>query len=291
MRDLTIAAVSTTPTGADLVLRDPDGGQYRLAVDDRLLAVVRGEQPSGQLTLGAPTTLTPREIQQRVRAGATVAELRALSGMPLERIEAFAVPVLDERRDVARRARTASVRVAGDPEVRSIEATLDRALDDGTDVEWDAWRREDGRWVVATRWSTPDGVRTALWQLDVAGRSAVAHDEEARGLLGIPPAPAPAPRLAVVRADGPQPADQLAEPPTAGLTTNGPTTAGPTADAETAPEDDTPTGPVPVVPTSQAQAEPRSAAPRRGRHPAGQRRPAPDAVPSFEEIMFGRRAD
>ena len=77
---------------------------------------------------------------------------------------AFAAPVMAERAHVADRAQLASVRRrASESGARTLGEAVAAQLrahnvDPGS-VEWDAWRREDGRWTL-----------TALY--DVAGRSA-----------------------------------------------------------------------------------------------------------------------
>ena len=41
--------------------------------------------------------LTPRDVQHRLRHGTELTELAAEAGMPLDRLEAYATPVLAER--------------------------------------------------------------------------------------------------------------------------------------------------------------------------------------------------
>ena len=53
----------------------------------------------------ALNTLSPREIQTRIRSGATVAELAEESGMDAAAIERFSGPVLVERAWVSEQAR------------------------------------------------------------------------------------------------------------------------------------------------------------------------------------------
>ena len=59
--------------------------------------------------------LRPREIQDRVRAGASVDELVELTGMPARRIEPFAHPVLAERARIAELGRQSRPRRADGP--------------------------------------------------------------------------------------------------------------------------------------------------------------------------------
>lgn len=58
----------------------------------------------------AVTDLSPREIQARVRAGASVDELCSDSGMSQDRVVRYAAPVLAEREHIIGRARRAHLR-------------------------------------------------------------------------------------------------------------------------------------------------------------------------------------
>jgi hypothetical protein len=302
VRDLQIVAV--TSDGTHLVLADEDGEQLRLVIDDRLRAAVRGDTVrEGQLEISLASQLSPRDIQTRVRAGASVDEVAEMAGIPTDRVLRFAAPVLDERTHMAAQATRALVRTEGQHEVGQLGPVVIGVLSTrgvGESLTWDAWRREDGRWLVQSRWAEGDLQRSALWLLDPGGRSVSALDDAARRLAGLetPPEAAPA-RLAVVRD---------AQPPQT------------TAVAPVESEDETPTGPVPIVPAAAPPAPAAtsaSARPTRGRsgrpdlpaddrlwltdiaeaveeEPArasgggGSRKQRP-SVPSWDEIMFGRR--
>ena len=56
------------------------------------------------------SALRPRDIQARIRAGATPEDVAAAAGTPLEKVMPFANPVLAERAHVAERAQRSSVR-------------------------------------------------------------------------------------------------------------------------------------------------------------------------------------
>ena len=61
--------------------------------------------------------------------------------------------------------------------------SLDQRNVDTLDLEWDSWRREDGRWNVAVMWSVGEGSGLATWIFDPLGRSIVSLDDEARWLF------------------------------------------------------------------------------------------------------------
>ncbi|TDC46615.1 DUF3071 domain-containing protein [Jiangella ureilytica] len=224
MRELRLIAVSED--GAHLILSGNDGEQFALRVDDRLLAAIRGDRARlGQLEIRLESQLRPRDIQARIRAGESVDSVAAVAGMPREKVERFAGPVLAEREHIAGRARQATVRrLGGDGPPQTLEAAAGAtAKVHGADpdlVEWDAWRREDGRWLVRFAWAGEEE-DSALFSFDPSGRTVVPEDDNARSIAGVLPAETPADpepdvptgpaRLSVVgsrgAAGGPSPAD------------------------------------------------------------------------------------
>lgn len=136
-------------------------------------------------------SLTPREIQARIRTGASVADLVEESGMPAERVEAFAGPVLAEREHVAQSAQKATIRRRGEAGTHRrlgelISARLRSRSIDADDVEWDAWRQSDLKWRVVARLSADVAVeaRTAEFIFDPKGRFSVADNPDARWMIG-----------------------------------------------------------------------------------------------------------
>jgi Protein of unknown function (DUF3071) len=135
------------------------------------------------------SVLRPRDIQARIRSGESPESVAAAAQTTVDRIMGFAVPVLAERAHVAQQAQKASVRRrAGDGPVGHLgEAVAERLAREDVDpdlVEWDAWRREDGRWTLVADYAAADGQRHAQFVFDVAGRYVVADDDEGRRLVG-----------------------------------------------------------------------------------------------------------
>lgn len=181
MQELTF--VSLSEDGSRLVLALPDGRRFALAIDERLRAATRGSARPGQMTI--PTEAgRPRDVQARLRAGATAEEVAESSGWPLSRVEAFAVPVLQERSYVAERAQTSMIRYQ-DGELPLEEVVAHRLAEravDTTDFRWDAWRGEDGRWTVLLAYPAGRGDQVATWLFDLESRTLQPVDEEAAWL-------------------------------------------------------------------------------------------------------------
>jgi len=99
--------------GADgdfLLLETAEGVRYRLLVDETVRRASRGEV---QAQLDAPT-LSPRQIQEEIRVGRSIADIIAASGAPEEYIRKFAQPVLDELNHAVLNALTVRLEIAGD---------------------------------------------------------------------------------------------------------------------------------------------------------------------------------
>ncbi len=202
MRELRLMAVSDD--GTHLYLAGHDDELMALRVDDRLHAAIRGDRARlGQLDIQLESQLRPRDIQARIRAGESLDAVAAVAGMPRDKVERFAGPVLAEREHIAERARQATVRrLGGDGPPQTLEAAANAsATAHGTDpsqLEWDAWRREDGRWLVQFTWGEGEADDTALFSFDPSGRSVQPENDPARVIAGVAPvepepAPAPAP--------------------------------------------------------------------------------------------------
>jgi hypothetical protein len=118
------------------------------------------------------------------------------TGVPLSRIERFAYPVLLERARMAELARAAHPVRDDGPDVRTLAEVVDQTFgargQDYQKAEWDAWRGEDNRWVLALRWSVGRSDITARWvfQPGSHGGTVTALDEHATDLVdGLARAP------------------------------------------------------------------------------------------------------
>ncbi|AWE52877.1 MULTISPECIES: septation protein SepH [Streptomyces] len=188
MPELRVVAVSND--GTRLVLKAADATEYTLPIDERLRAAVRGDRPRlGQIEIEVESHLRPRDIQARIRAGATAEEVAQLAGIPVDRVRRFEGPVLAERAFMAERARKTPVRRPGEnaagPQLG--EAVQERLLLRGADkdtVQWDSWRRDDGTWEVLLVYLVAGEPHSASWTYDPPRRLVQAVDDEARSLIG-----------------------------------------------------------------------------------------------------------
>ncbi|MFE2437058.1 septation protein SepH [Streptomyces sp. NPDC059409] len=187
MPELRVVAVSND--GTRLVLKAADSTEYTLPIDERLRAAVRGDRPRlGQIEIEVESHLRPRDIQARIRAGATAEEVAQMAGIPVDRVRRFEGPVLAERAFMAERARKTPVRRPGENSGPPLgEAVQERLLLRGADkdtVQWDSWRRDDGTWEVLLVYLVAGEPHSASWTYDPPRRLVQAVDAEARALIG-----------------------------------------------------------------------------------------------------------
>ncbi|MFD9822697.1 septation protein SepH [Streptomyces violascens] len=187
MPELRVVAVSND--GTRLVLKAADSTEYTLPIDERLRAAVRNDRARlGQIEIEVESHLRPRDIQARIRAGASAEEVAQLAGIPVDRVRRFEGPVLAERAFMAERARKTPVRRPGENTGPQLgEAVQERLLLRGADkdsVQWDSWRRDDGTWEVLLVYLVAGEPHSASWTYDPPRRLVQAVDDEARSLIG-----------------------------------------------------------------------------------------------------------
>src|ERR687894_2190678 len=94
----TARLVGLSPDGKSLIVATDDGEELQMAADDRLRAAIRGDRPRlGQLEIQMNTSLSPRDIQTRIRSGESLEDVTQLAGITLDRVARFSAPVLAGR--------------------------------------------------------------------------------------------------------------------------------------------------------------------------------------------------
>ena len=246
---------------------DGSGAKFLLRPDDRLRAAVRGDKVSSSPTRSeaeVSNVLRPREIQARIRAGASVEQVAEAAGVDVSRVERFAHPVLLERSRAAELATAAHPVLADGPAVLTLLETVTTAMvARGLDPEatnWDAWRNEDGRWTVQLAWKAgmSDNIAHFRFTPGSHGGTVTAFDDAACEL--IDPDFVRVPRLVATQ---PEPEPELAfEEPTLPID--------------------------PPVQASEPEPEPQpDPAPKPPRARKGKAKPT---VPAWEDVLLGVRS-
>lgn len=138
--------------------------------------------------LVAVQTFSPREVQARVRGGDSAEVIAAETGWPLDKVLRYAEPLLAERAFIAEQAQAVEVRRSGGGATLVEAARLATSSTGGsTSITWDAWRRDDGRWIVSASYRDGRSEHVALWTYDPAGRNLHPLDDQARTLMGARP--------------------------------------------------------------------------------------------------------
>lgn len=220
MRDLRLVGVHDD--GGHLLLSGTGGEMFQLPIDEALRAAA-SRTPAQVAARAAitPVAMSPRDIQSRIRSGATAAEVAELSGLPLANVQRYEGPVLAEREYIAQQARKVEVatpapghdayRAAFGDEPASLGDMVAHRLRahgiDSSAVEWDSWRRTDGTWTVVARFETTPGSLEsigeeppAMWTFHPARKSIQNANRWAQQLSELEPldGPVPARRLTAV---------------------------------------------------------------------------------------------
>ena len=263
MRELKVVGLDAD--GKNIICQggSPDD-QFKLPVDDRLRAAIRGEAPAPehpQLDIDVTDLLSPKEIQARIRAGASVEQVAMASGSDISRIRRFAHPVLLERSRAAELATAAHPLLADGPSVLTLLETVStglvaRGLNPGR-LSWDAWRNEEGRWTVQLSWQVghSDNHAHFCFAPGAHGGTVTAMDDPASELIDPDFKPPLRPLAPVARLAFETPAP----------------TAEPAPEAQ---EAEAPPAPVAEAPVSS---------------PASSRRGKP-AIPAWEDVLLGVRS-
>lgn len=209
MTELTFVSVSED--GDQLLMRDAHDAEYILTLDNevlRAITVSRRRPATRPAAVPAPTAedgpVTPAEVQRLLRHGAELEAVAAQSGMDVETVRSFAVPVLQERSFVADQAGKCLVPAGGTLAEAVAQRLSARGVTD--DIRWDAWRRVDGMWTVVVAFpedaaTLPMSEETGTWLYDPKTRSVTAEDDTARWLTNMPTTPEPEPERVIVIED------------------------------------------------------------------------------------------
>jgi hypothetical protein len=187
--------VALSEDGRALVLTDEVGRLLALPLDDRVTSVVRTGGSASTRSVSDPApgepppSLSPRDIQTRIRAGESADEVARIAGVPVDRVLRYAGPVLQERAMLAQHARRTKLRTSelGASLAAVVDARLDQHGVDGEKISWDAYRRDDGCWRIVASWPSGKATAQAVWELDRTRCVVTPHDDMANYLCAERP--------------------------------------------------------------------------------------------------------
>jgi len=159
------------PIGRDqdqLLLESDDGEKFSVAIDETLKKTIR----ESRLPDLSGEELSPREIQDAIRGGSTVAELAASSGGNIDLIERFAHPVLEELAHMVELAKSIRVELPADRfndiEKKAFGEVVEAKLLQGgaTKPSWSARRGDNSVWEIVVEFEQSGGTGSATWTFD-----------------------------------------------------------------------------------------------------------------------------
>ena len=154
--------------GEYLNLETQGGEKFRLILDDSLRSAMKREQHPHLGNLN----ISPREIQDEVRAGASAEDVASKHAVPLEYVDKFAQTVIDEIGHIIASAQTVRISIAADRYSEATQMEFGEVLEsrlrkaEATKFKWSATKREGSPWLVAVDYETPQGSTSAVWSFD-----------------------------------------------------------------------------------------------------------------------------
>ena len=188
--------VALSEDGQALVLADEVGRLLALPIDERVSTVLHadGSAPATATTAvmsasDAMASLSPRDIQARIRSGESAEDVARIAGVPVDRVLRYAGPVLQERAMLAQHARRTRLKTSdsGAPLAEVVDSRLAQHGIDTEKISWDAFRREDGTWRIIATWPSGKATAQAVWDLDKSRQLVSPHDDMAQYLCAERP--------------------------------------------------------------------------------------------------------
>lgn len=174
--------------GTHLLLTDHEDREFTLRISDNLRATINQPRLASVPTESSEPTMSVKEIQAKLRAGALIEDLAREAGWSFDKVERFAGPILQERAYVLSVANSVVIRGAGSREAHTfIEVVSNKLAANGVSadaLDWNTHRRDDGQWVIKLSYPNRDGRGDAVWFFDMAKRVIVSEDEGASWIMG-----------------------------------------------------------------------------------------------------------
>jgi hypothetical protein len=154
--------------GEYLNLETQGGEKFRLVLDDSLRSAIKRDS---QVSLDS-VSISPREIQDEVRAGSSAEEVSNRHSVPLDYVEKFALTVVDEIGHIIASAQAVRISVEADRYSEATQVEFGEVLEarlranDGTITSWSASKREGSPWMVSVTYDSPQGGKSAIWSFD-----------------------------------------------------------------------------------------------------------------------------
>lgn len=178
--------VGRSEDGQHLELVDTVGNKFSVRIGDTLRATVNQPRLTSVAPIDERPTYSVKDIQSRLRGGETMDAISRTTDWPLEKIEKFAGPILQERAYIIAQAIKTPLR--RDSSAATLEEAMISQLGthgvDLEEVEWNTHRRNDGQWVITLYYPSNDGQNQAEWIFDAARGVLASNDDSAKWIGG-----------------------------------------------------------------------------------------------------------
>ena len=178
--------VGRSDDGNHIQFTDIHNRQFQARLSDSLRAAVNQPRLTAIKVDSDEPTTTVKDVQSRLRAGESMDAISRTTDWPLEKIEKFAGPILQERAFVIAQAlKSPTRRDASSPTLN--EAMSNQLATHGVDleeVEWNTHRRRDGLWDIALYYPNRDGQADAHWTFNTTTGALTAEDDSAKWIVG-----------------------------------------------------------------------------------------------------------
>ena len=152
----------------EYVVFETKDGKFRVAIDEALRAAVR----RGPTANALDQPITPREIQERVRSGASVAEIAKATKADPSYIESFAKAVFEELEHIIASARSIRISVTSDKFNEIIDAEFGAVIEarataaGATNLAWSSKRPAGSAWLVSLSFDRGGQGQIATWSFE-----------------------------------------------------------------------------------------------------------------------------
>ena len=173
--------------GSHLLLTDSEDHEFTLRISDHLRATINQPRLASVPTENSEPTMSVKEVQARLRAGALIEDVAREAGWSYDKVERFSGPILQERSYILSVANGVVVKNQQRDQVTFLELVTSKLVSNGVAadaLQWNAHRRDDGQWVIRLNYPNRDGLGDAVWFFDMAKRTIVAEDEGAAWIMG-----------------------------------------------------------------------------------------------------------
>lgn len=248
---------------------DNDGNEFSLRISDTLRATVNQPRLSSVPSFDATETMSVKEIQRRLRAGESYEQIAREGQISVDKVDRFSGPILQEREYVLDRAREIVMgRDAHRIEQTFLDLVIAKLAPRGVntdEISWNTWRLPDTTWHIELHYPNRDGNGRATWIFDLSRRALSPSDDNGAWLLGEE-APVHKPEPALIYAEPNHPSRyEASETRIADILEEEPEATEPPRLA--------------VIRETPSAADAEDGITSRAK------------VPSWDEIMFGRRGD